>query len=194
MGVLRALWVGLLGAWVRVGTRLFPPTIHPMVVHFPIALLWVTLLIDLLAWVGGSRDRFLDRAGFWMLSLSLLAIVGAGAAGVLSEQYVRWTPATRAILSAHQRDAALTGVFALGAWLVRWAARYPAPARGERAGWSLAGSGRGRRTWLSTLLVLGATIMVSITGTLGGSMVYGHGVGIPTRVLAHAPGTRTPRS
>ena len=175
--------------WIRFGTHTFPATIHPMIVHFPIVLLYLTLLIDLLAYgakITRSPDRFFDRASFWTLTLSLFAIVAAAAAGILSEQFVKFTPATAAMLSAHQRDATLTGVFALAAWIVRWLAKFPAPARGPRD-WSLFGTGRGRITWLSTALVLAAVVMISITASLGGSMVYNHGVGI-----AHV--TRLPAS
>ncbi len=167
----------LVTTWLRIGTAIFPPTIHPMVVHFPIALLYLTLLIEIIGYLVPRHDRFYDRAGFWALTLSLFAIVGAAAAGMISEQFVKWTPATTPILYAHQRDAVLTGVFALGAWIVRWFVRFPKTSRQESL-WSIFGTGRGRQSLLDTVLVIAAVIMVSITGTLGGSMVYNHGVGI----------------
>ncbi len=167
----------LVTMWLRFGTAIFPPTIHPMIVHFPIALLYLTLLIEIIGFLIPRQDRFFDRAGFWALTLSLLAIVSAAAAGMISEQFVKWTPATLPILYAHQRDAVLTGVFALGAWFVRWFAHFPTVGR-QQSLWSIWHTGRGRQSLLDTILVIAAVIMVSLTGTLGGSMVYNHGVGV----------------
>ena len=178
-------------AWVRFGVRVFPPTIHPMIVHFPIVLLYLTFLADVAAHLSDRpRDRFFERMGFLTLSLSLASIAAAGAAGLISEQFVHWTPATRAILFAHQRDAVLTGVFALAAWLIRWFSRYPLRAFAPelpRRQWSAAGTGRGRLTGWSTACVLGAVVMVSITGTLGGAMVYAHGAGVAHDTLRFIP-------
>lgn len=170
--------------WISIGTKIFPPTIHPMIVHFPIALLYLTLLIEIIGYMRPRQDRFFDRAGFWSLTLSLFAIVAAAAAGMISEQFVRWTPATGAMLATHQRDAVLTGVFAMAAWIVRWFSRFPSTGRSP-GGWSLWHTGRGRQTLIGTILVIGAVVMVSITGALGGSMVYNHGAGIAhvTRIV-----------
>jgi uncharacterized membrane protein len=176
--------VQLVGHLVQALARILPPTIHPMVVHFPIALLWVTAIVDLLAVFVRSRDHFLDRVGFWLLTGSGAAIFFAAAAGVISEQSVHLTTTTAALLSAHQRDAALTGVFALLGWLTQIATRFRAADPGA---WSLFGTGRGRVSPAVALLVIGATVMVSITGTLGGSMVYGHCLGIPTSGCRTAP-------
>jgi uncharacterized membrane protein len=165
-------------------TLVLPPTIHPMVVHFPIALLWTTAVVDILAVLVRGRDHFLDRAGFWLLTGSGASIFVAAAAGVISEQSVHLTPTTAAILSAHQRDAVLTGLFALAGWLVQIATRFRAP---ERGAWSLFGSGRGRVSGLVMLFVIGAAVMVSITGTLGGSMVYDHCLGVPAVACRTAP-------
>lgn len=145
-----------------------------MVVHFPIAFLFLTAIVDLLGYLNDDRDHFFARVSFWLLTGSLFALVGAAIAGVISEQSVKFTPATAAILSAHQHDAVLTGLFASAAWILRLHRRY----KKSQMGWSVLGTRRGRPGLLATLLTIGAVIMVSITGSLGGSMVYNHGVGI----------------
>lgn len=160
---------------VRWLERMLPATIHPMVVHFPIALLYVTLLAEVVSLTPWDRERVFARAGFWALTLSLFAIVAAGASGVISEHSARFTPQSGALLGAHQRDAVLTGVFALLAWCVRVLSLYPKSPSGGRGG--IAGTGRGRPTAFSALLVLAAVVMISITGSLGGTMVYQYGTG-----------------
>lgn len=175
----------IMNAWTRLGEQVFPPTIHPMIVHFPIALLYLTLLADIAAYLSSrQQDRFFERMGFLTLSLSLMAIVAAGAAGLISEHFVHWTPTTQAMLSAHQRDAVLTGIFALAAWTLRWFSQYPtqpSTPEGPRRQWFV--SGRGRLTLWSTACVLGAVVMVSITGAIGGTMVYGYGAGVAHETL-----------
>ncbi len=182
MGFVKGLWNGLLSAWIAIGTHLFPHTIHPMLVHFPIVLLYLALLVEIIQFATKNRrDRFFDRASFWILTLSLFALVATALAGILAEQYVQFTATTTAMLSAHQRDAVLTGVFALAAWVVRFVSKYPVrEVKGREQGWSLFRTGRGRSSLLATILLLGAVIMVSITGSLGGSMVYHYGVGTPS--------------
>ena len=145
-----------------------------MLVHFPVVLLYGSLLVSLLGLL--SRDRFFDRASFWLLVLGLVAGVAAAAAGVISEQYVRWTPATSALLSHHQRDAVLTGLFTIAALVLRLWARYPGNTPTGR--WSLAHTGRGRSTGLSLVFLLAAVVMVTMTASVGGTMVYQYGVGI----------------
>ncbi|MDA8192818.1 MAG: hypothetical protein M0Z53_02295 [Thermaerobacter sp.] len=185
MGFITRLWSGLLGAWIYIGERIFPPVIHPMLVHFPIVLLWTALLVDLLGRMMRSPDRFFDRASFWLTVLGFLAGVVAAAAGVISEQFVRWTPTTLALLTAHQRDAVLAGFFALAAIGSRMWARYPASSRRYHQ-WSFGLTGRGRPTGLYTLLLVGAVTMVTVTASLGGTMVYKYGAGV-AHVTYHNP-------
>ncbi len=179
MSFIRGVWGSLLSAWIRFGTAVFPRTIHPMVLHFPIVLLYLALLIEILRYVTGAPERsFLQRAGFWVLTLSLFAIVAAAATGVLSESYVRWTPKTLSILSTHQTFAVLTGVFAAASWVVRVRTRV----RPDRK-WSFWGRGTGRATVGSALLLVGAVAMITITASLGGAMVYDYGVGTPATLI-----------
>jgi len=181
MGIIIGVWSWILTTWIHIGEKFLPPTIHPMLVHFPIALLYLCLFIDLLGRIVQPQDRFYDRVSFWLLILGFLAGVAAAAGGVISEQYVRWTPTTAALLATHQLDAVLTGLLVLLALGARLVARYhdagPRTSRGSY-NWSAWGTGRGRPTALSLLLLVGAVVMISITGSIGGTMVYHYGVGI----------------
>jgi len=173
------IWASMLGIWIHIGERFLPPTIHPMMVHFPIACLYVALGFDVLGRLVPSRDRFFDRVSFWLLAIALPVSIAAAAAGVISEQYVQWTPVTSAILSAHQRDAVITGMLLILALVARYTARYPLSTGGRQGqAWSIAGTGRGRSTTLSLILLLATVVMISVTATLGGAMVYQYGVGV----------------
>ena len=154
-----------------------------MLVHFPIVLLYGSLLASLfgLFW----RDRFFDRASFWLLVLGLMAGVAAAAAGVISEQYVPWTPATSALLGQHQADAVLTGFFTILALVARLWARYPGTLNTR---WSVARTGRGRPTILSLIFLVGAVVMVTLTASVGGTMVYQYGVGVHGVLYRTPPG------
>lgn len=178
MSVAIGLWQAVLGLWIRIGTHLFPPTIHPMLVHFPIVLLYLSLLAEILGLLLRPADRFFDRASFWLAALGLVAGVVAAAAGVISEQFVRWTPTTVRLLSAHQRDAVLTGFFLILALAARIATKYPRDRRAASNAWTLLGSGRGRSTVVSLVLLAGAVALITTTAAIGGTMVYHYGVGV----------------
>lgn len=177
MGFIIGIWSGLLQAWIHLGTRIFPPVIHPMMVHFPIVLLYGSLLTSLLSYFWRVPDRFFDRASFWLLVLGLIAGVWTAATGVLSESFVKWTPTTLALLGEHQALAVITGVFTVLALASRLVARYPRSSRISHA-WSLNGSGRGRQSGLAFVFLVAAVVMITMTASIGGTMVYQYGVGV----------------
>lgn len=142
-----------------------------MILHFPIVLLYLTAGIDILGRLLPDRDRFLQRAGFWCLSLAAFFTIVTMLVGVVSEQSVHFTAQMSGILEQHQHYAILTGLAEGVAWLVRVGSPFP-----TGSGWSLFGRGRG--TWMSTALVVAAAICVTITASLGGRMVYDHGAGV----------------
>ncbi|MCY0897737.1 MAG: DUF2231 domain-containing protein [Firmicutes bacterium] len=177
MSFLFGIWNAILRTWINIGVRIFPPVIHPMLVHFPIALLYGSLFTTLLGFFWRTPDRFFDRASFWLLVLGLIAGIVTSAMGVISEQFVKWTPTTSALLSTHQAYAVLTGLFTMLAIGARLIARYPRSRQPDRA-WSLNGSGRGRQSVLSFIFLVAAVVMITMTASIGGTMVYQYGVGI----------------
>ena len=148
-----------------------PPTIHPMILHFPIVLLYLAVPLEFLALWWPNRDGFLRRAAFWTVTLACGAIIVTMAAGFVSEQSVHWTPTTAVILGHHQLLAMLTGTFAGLGWLAHMGGRVP---RSQR--WGLFGRGKGGL--LSAVLILVAAVFVTLTAHLGGEMVYQYGVGV----------------
>lgn len=147
-----------------------PATIHPMILHFPIALLYLAVPVEIAA-LWWKSEGFLPRAAFWIVTLSCVAIIVTMTAGFISEQSVHWTATTTAILERHQALAMATGGSAGAAWLVHMSRRFP-----KGTGWGLWGRGQG--SVLSALLVIAAAIFVTLTGRLGGDMVYHYGVGV----------------
>lgn len=165
--------ISLAAPLIRWLMTFLPPDIHPMVVHFPIVLLYLTGGIDIAAMLVDDRERLWQRMGFWTLTLACFFTVITMMLGVVSEQFVHFSPVMAAILQRHQDFAALTGLCEGTAWLVRVLTRFP---RGR--GWSVLAFGHGKATWVSTVLVIAAVVFVTMTARLGGKMVYDYGAGV----------------
>ncbi|RIV17762.1 DUF2231 domain-containing protein [Alicyclobacillaceae bacterium I2511] len=140
--------------------HLFPPTIHPMVIHFTIAIIYLAALAGLAGLIF-RRDGFYVRLFLTLLVLAIAATLAAGVAGVISESYDTISPAVAKILSVHKNFGELTGVLVVIATMFQWFAQ-----------------GKRRVSKLAFLFSLAAVVTVSITGFLGGSMVYNHGLGV----------------
>lgn len=145
--------------------HLFPSTIHPMVVHFTIAIIY-------LAGCAGAVSLFYRKGEFFvklfllMLVLSFLATIAAGAAGVISESYIHHFPSgVHHAFHDHKRDAVLTGIFVTIALFVQiWK--------------SYLSRQKMRPSWIAIAASIIAVIFVSMTGHLGGLMVYHFGFGV----------------
>ena len=134
------------------------PLIHPMLVHFPIALLFASVALD---WIGyGFKHPNLTRAGFYTLTLGAFA---AGIAALSGPDHATGDPSVPALLAAHQTWASVTVVLAVSMVAARFLA-----ARGLRGGWAL----------LYLVCTLGLLAAVSMTGYFGGEMTYHHAVGV----------------
>ena len=140
-------------------------TLHPMIVHFPIALFYTSALFEVLYLI--YRKEWLRFSGFALLSLAIASGVAAGLAGWISEHYLPANLPAKdwALINTHKNFAELS-VFTYGlAWLVRAFSGRKGP--------------RGGRTLLYVLLILAGVALISYTGFLGGSLVYVHGIGVP---------------
>lgn len=142
--------------------HLFPSTIHPMVVHFTIAVNYLTLLVGVIG-LFRQKDTFFARSFFYLLILSILATIAAGVAGVISEFYISHIPnGAKPLLPVHKRDGELTGVFLVFSFIAQ----------------TFLGRLTQRVSWAAVVLCLISTILVSVTGHLGGTMVYHDGLGV----------------
>lgn len=138
------------------------PWLHPTFVHFAVALVVAAVLFDVLAlWRQNEKLLF---AGYWNTLLGAGASVLAVVSGWLAEanHEVMHDGAT-ALLAFHQIFA-LTGA---GLWVVVATVRV-----------AMRGYIRPRLRTLYLAASFLVVALISITGVLGGTLVYGYGVGI----------------
>jgi uncharacterized membrane protein len=157
----------VLGDLLRAATHLFAypgaqhlQNIHPLIVHFPIALLFGAALIYWLAFLAGRESW--QWSGLWMLVLGAIGAAAAVASGLYSAPGVMLAPSVKtALLVAHKRI--MIAVLILSAALALWAlVTRPMPMRGRGA--------------FLALLVL-VTMLIAKGADYGGRMVYDYNAG-----------------
>jgi uncharacterized membrane protein len=134
--------------------------LHPLVVHFPIALLFAAAFLYFLAAARGSGS--LEWTALWVMVLGVLGAAVSVATGLYAEDGVMIAPSVRAaLLENHERlmiaSSILAGVLALWALIKR-----PMPARG-------------RWVFLAGLVVMCA--LIAKGADYGGRMVYDYNAG-----------------
>ena len=139
--------------------RLFGHPVHPMVVAFPLVLLFLAPVFDGVALM--RADPMLARLGGLCALLGLASAILALATGFVD--FVRLEPASPAT-----RTAIIHGVLAFSATC--------------SLGTALLLRGPGRTPTLSALILeLVAALLVVVTGWFGGHLVFHHGVGVRHR-------------
>ncbi|MDR4480723.1 MAG: DUF2231 domain-containing protein [Nitrospira sp.] len=135
--------------------------VHPMLVHFPIALLFASVLFDMAARVF-TRDSLRDGA-LWLLGFGLLGGIVAAFAGGVAEEAAEKAGVAEALIETHEMLAKVTlgimGVMFLYRFLLR---------NRLTAGAFVAYS----------LLAAVGLVAISATGHTGGNLVYEHGAGV----------------
>jgi uncharacterized membrane protein len=134
---------------------------HGAINHFPIALLFVSVGLDLFAL---HKRPDLHRTAYLLLVLGTIGAVAATVTGLIAHLPYEENPTLLAAIEPHQYTAfAATGVFAvLTVW--RW--------RSLRRGSDLGGGAPYLALALLGLVVLG------ITGLLGGNLLTEWGIGV----------------
>jgi len=130
--------------------------IHPMIVHFPIALLYIGFLSELVYLVF-KKDTLFAVTGFWLFCAGTVAAVAAYASGALltKEMY----GAAVAVQSTHELFGEITTISALAG------AAFKIFIKAE-------GKEDGSLKWIAFFITFFTVVSVSITGYYGGVLVY----------------------
>jgi uncharacterized membrane protein len=140
------------------------PGWHPLVVHFPIALIFVATALLLAARLLRSEAMASTAAivGTWNLCLGALAALFALASGLGAVLNLDVSAAARQAISLH----------------MKWA-MFSTLALVLLAIWRGAGTAEGSRpSWIFIIVLLAATAALAVTGYRGGQNVYEFGVGV----------------
>ncbi len=136
--------------------------LHPIIVHFAIALLSVAVIADLLYLVTRKQN-------FWqltnlMLLIGILSALIAVITGNQAFQVVNVPEGTKPLVLSHQLSGQITLGLFLAVGILRWVfirlKLFANPVK-----------------WIYYLLLIAASFFLFRTGVLGGEMVYIHGVG-----------------
>lgn len=144
--------------------------IHPMVVHFPIALLITSVVLDFLA-TRWHHKSFQD-AGFYALIAGLLGAVVAVGTGAMAEEAVEGKGVPESVLEIHEALGYATLLFFLGLLALRLLMR-----------WKLV------KELPALYLAMGVVgiVILSAAGYFGGSLVYDFGAGVNLLTSEYAP-------
>lgn len=132
--------------------------IHPMLVHFPIALVAVGFLADI-ASLFFKKEACLSKMGFYLLIAGTLAALAALLSGILFTSEM--TGAAGEVMETHELMAWLT-VSALA--ITSLLRIYLLKQKQESS----------RLKWLAFGFYAAAAVLVSITGFFGGTLVYSY--------------------
>jgi uncharacterized membrane protein len=140
------------------------PNWHPLVVHFPIALVLSATALLLAARLlrNESLAGTIATVGTWNLCLGAVAALFALATGLSAVLDLDVSAAVRQAISLHLKWAMLTTLL-----LVLLAV------------WRGAGSAsRSRPSWIFLIVLIAASAALSFTGYRGGKNVFEYGVGV----------------
>lgn len=139
--------------------------LHAFFNDLPIALLLASLVFEALGALL-KRDA-LRAAAFWALVAGVLGALFAAAAGLLAEGRIDQSPRAHDLIERHETLAfVVMGIFAA---LLLWRIFRRVLNKTEQ-------------TVYLTVHVLGV-ILLLVAGSLGGKLVFEHGLGIPTQRL-----------
>lgn len=137
--------------------------LHPMIVHFPIALLIVGFLAEVVGLV--LKKEFFITAAFYLLVLGTLGVIAAFITGDIAGDGVSETGQLKNALETHEHAAQLTLWLMVGAAVVRialvWMKKF-----------------NGILKYAAFVLFLVGVLSVARTGYYGGELVYKHAAGV----------------
>ncbi|MBI1734866.1 MAG: DUF2231 domain-containing protein [Candidatus Rokubacteria bacterium] len=133
--------------------------VHPMLIVFPITFFVAAPVLDIAHLATG--DAMWARIAFWDIVLGIVSALAAAVPGFID--YLSLAGRAARIATYHMvLNLTVVGLFGVSLLL-----------RGGAAQTALAGL-----TWLPVALSIGAALILAVSGWLGGSLVYEHGVGV----------------
>lgn len=146
--------------------------LHPILVHFPIALFSTAVIFGLLSVL--LRKEFLRQAETWLLAFGLIGGVLAAIAGLWNEEELIAGGVPQAAFERHET----LGLFTLIVFGILFVLRI-----GEGKPWV-------PRNWrFYVALAVAGLILLGATGFFGGELVYRYGAGVQKSSLS-LPGNR----
>jgi uncharacterized membrane protein len=134
-------------------------SVHPFIVHFPIALLTVSLVLDMM----GGRDAGLRHGGWWLMIFGTCTLLLAIGTGLQAESSITIGDTARPVFEMHEQIAfAVATIFGI---LVLWRA-------------SSRGSIPRQNAWLYWLLMTAGVGLLWVGAWYGGMLVYRFGIGV----------------
>ena len=137
--------------------------LHSMIIHFPIALLMVGFLADILGVI--LKKEFFTKAGFYLLILGTIGVIAAYLSGNIAGEGVEEAGTLKQALENHEHAAELSLWLMVAAALVRItivaAKRYT-----------------GILKYAALTLFLLGVLSIIRTGYYGGELVYKHAAGV----------------
>ncbi len=137
--------------------------LHPMIVHFPIALLIIGFLFDLIGAIF-NKD-FFSKTGFYLLILGTAGVIAAYISGNIAGDGVSEAGTLKQALENHE-DAA-----ELSLWLMVIASIV-------RIVFVLLKKYSGVFKWAAIVLFLVGILSIARTGYYGGELVFKHAAGV----------------
>ena len=137
--------------------------LHPMIVHFPIALLIVGFLLDL---IGAILNKdFFSKTGFYLLILGTMGVIAAYISGNIAGDGVSEAGALKQALENHEDAAQLSLWLMVIASIVRIVI-------------VLLKKYSGVFKWVAVVLFLTGILSIARTGYYGGELVFKHAAGV----------------
>lgn len=135
--------------------------LHPLFVHFPVALLPVALILEIAALLLNKEE--ISRAGWWNQVLGTIALAAAVVSGLFAKETVVLSDAAREVIATHEQLAFLAAALSGGLLFWRISCRGKIPDK--------------QRYLFLLLLALGAGLVI-MCGWFGGELVFRLGVGV----------------
>lgn len=150
--------------------------LHPMIVHFPIALLIVGFLSELVSFF--VKKEFFSTAAFYLLILGTIGVVAAYFTGQFAGDGITEVGTLKQALETHEDAAELT------LWLMVIAAL-------SRIAIVILKKYQGAFKTLAFFLFLLGVVSIARTGFYGGELVYKHAAGVKINLGLDLPADNT---